>query len=69
MSATATSMYDFIETFAVRVPYNDIHPLSLQLVHNDICDMREMAHHGDDPSYISSSCTASHRSRPPLGRR
>jgi hypothetical protein len=49
MSATATSMYDFIETFAIRVPYNDIHPLSQQLVHNDICDMREMAHHGDWP--------------------
>jgi hypothetical protein len=52
MSATATSMYDFIETFAIREPYNDIHPLSQQLVHNDICDMREMAHHGDDPSHI-----------------
>jgi hypothetical protein len=45
-------MYDFIETFAIRVPYNDIHPLSQQLVHNDICDMREMPHHGDDPSHI-----------------
>jgi hypothetical protein len=43
MSGTATSMYDFIETFAIREPYNDIHPLSQQLVHNDICDMREMA--------------------------
>ena len=52
MSATATSMYDFIETFAIREPYNDIQPLSQQLVHNDICDMREMAHHGDDPSHI-----------------
>ena len=52
MSATATSMYDFIETFAIREPYNDIHPLSQQLVHHDICDMRELAHHGDDPSYI-----------------
>ena len=52
MSATATSMYDFIETFAIREPYNDIHPLSQKLVHNDICDMRKMAHHGDDPSHI-----------------
>jgi hypothetical protein len=52
MSATATSMYDFIETFAIRVPYNDIHPLSQQLVHNDISAMREMAHHGDDPAHI-----------------
>jgi len=52
MSATATSWQDFIEAFAIRVPYNDIHPLSQQLVHHVICDMREMAHHGDDPSHI-----------------
>ena len=52
MSATASSWQDFIEAFAIRVPYNDIHQLSQQLVHNDISAMCEMAHHGDDPSHI-----------------
>jgi hypothetical protein len=52
MSATATSMCDFIEALAIRVPYDSIHPSSQCNVWHDICAMREMAHHGDDPAHI-----------------
>jgi hypothetical protein len=43
MSATATSMYDFIETFAIREPYNDIHPLSQQLVQRPRSSVADLA--------------------------
>jgi hypothetical protein len=52
MSATATTWHDFFEAFAIRVPYKQIHPMTQCIIHEDVGAMREMAHHGDDPSHI-----------------
>lgn len=36
MSATITTLHDFVEALAIRVPYDDIHPMSQCFMHEDI---------------------------------
>ena len=48
MSASVTSMHDFIEALRLRVPH-DIHPMARQFIHEDFGKMRDAA---DDPARV-----------------
>lgn len=48
MSASPTSMHDFIEALRVKIP-RDIHPMALQFIHEDLGEMREVV---DDPARV-----------------
>jgi hypothetical protein len=42
-------MHDFIEALRIRVPRDDIHPMALQFIHEDFC---EMCNAVDDPARV-----------------
>jgi hypothetical protein len=48
VSASMTSMHDFIEALRVRVP-RDIHPAARRFIHEDFGEMREAV---DDPARV-----------------